>query len=197
MLQPSQQQRDRTPMKIYTKDYKNIWFTSDQHMWHKNVLSYCKRPFASVVEMNEALIKNYNDLVDPADIVFHVGDFSFGTEIQTRAVYNRLNGQKHLICGNHDKFRMKFMSEHEFLELKVVDEEEHTQNITLCHYAMRTWNKSHHGAWQLFGHSHGTLTPIGKQHDVGVDNNNYAPVSFNQLKDIMSKIAFIPVDHHD
>jgi calcineurin-like phosphoesterase family protein len=60
--------------------------------------------------------------------------------------------------------------------------------ITLCHYAMRVWNKSHFNAWQLFGHSHATLSPIGKQYDIGVDNNEFRPISFKQLQLIMAKL---------
>lgn len=53
---------------------------------------------------------------------------------------------------------------------------------------MRTWERSYHGSWQVFGHSHGRLEPIGKQWDVGVDNNNFYPVSFDKLSSIMSKM---------
>ncbi len=61
------------------------------------------------------------------------------------------------------------------------------QPITLCHYAMRVWHKSHFNSWQLYGHSHGKLNPIGKQYDVGADSNNLSPVSFEMLKSIMKK----------
>ncbi|KKL95432.1 hypothetical protein LCGC14_1854620, partial [marine sediment metagenome] len=59
------------------------------------------------------------------------------------------------------------------------------QPITLCHYAMRVWDKSHFNSWQLYGHSHGTLNGIGKQYDVGVDANNFLPVSFANLTELM------------
>jgi calcineurin-like phosphoesterase family protein len=58
--------------------------------------------------------------------------------------------------------------------------------IVLCHYAMRVWPRSHYNSIQLHGHSHGRLLPIGKQWDVGVDNNNYHPVPFDQIIEIMS-----------
>ena len=60
------------------------------------------------------------------------------------------------------------------------------QDITVCHYAMRVWNKSHFGAWQIYAHSHGELPPIGLQYDCGVDCNDFCPVSFEELKIIMS-----------
>lgn len=58
--------------------------------------------------------------------------------------------------------------------------------ITLCHYAMRVWNKSHFNAWQLYGHSHGTLPSAGKQHDVGIDANEFFPVSMENIECMMS-----------
>ena len=53
-----------------------IWFTSDLHFNHLNILKYepKSRPFENVAEMNEALIKNWNDRVKPEDTVFVLGD---------------------------------------------------------------------------------------------------------------------------
>jgi calcineurin-like phosphoesterase family protein len=66
---------------------------------------------------------------------------------------------------------------------------------------MRAWNKSHFNAWQLYGHSHGTLNPLGKQYDVGVDNNGFKPVSLDSLDKIMAKmpnnINFIPPEKRE
>ena len=59
--------------------------------------------------------------------------------------------------------------------------------VVVCHYAMATWARSHYNSWQLYGHSHGRLYLPSKQHDVGVDNNAYYPVSFDEIKEIMAK----------
>lgn len=79
-----------------------IWFTSDHHFWHSNILKYCPdRPYKTVEEMNEDLIWQWNSVVSPDDTVYHLGDFSMAfrsVELYTR----RLNGTKHLILGNHD-----------------------------------------------------------------------------------------------
>jgi calcineurin-like phosphoesterase family protein len=75
------------------------------------------------------------------------------------------------------------------------------QRIVLCHYAMDVWNRSHHGTWHLFGHSHHTLPvkPNSKRMDVGINgiDYNYTPLEFSQIKVIMDQIEFIPIDHHD
>lgn len=78
-----------------------IWYSSDHHFWHANVIRYCNRPFNSVVEMNEALVAKWNAAVKPEDTVYYLGDFSLAfrsVELYTR----RLNGEKILIAGNHD-----------------------------------------------------------------------------------------------
>jgi calcineurin-like phosphoesterase family protein len=78
-----------------------IYFSSDSHFYHQNVIRYCNRPFSSVEEMNEIMIKNWNEIVDPDDTVYCLGDFSLA--IRPVEVYSsRLMGKKRLISGNHD-----------------------------------------------------------------------------------------------
>lgn len=79
----------------------NTWITSDLHFWHANIIKFCNRPFATVEEMNEVLISNWNAVVQPEDTVYVVGDFSMAfrpVELYTK----RLNGKKILVAGNHD-----------------------------------------------------------------------------------------------
>jgi len=171
-----------------------IWFTSDTHYGHANVIKYCNRPFETVEEMDNILIANYNSRVMPNDTVYHLGDFSLGRDADR--ILQRLNGRIHLILGNHDKLkpyvRDMFESVSAYKEIT-----EYDTKIVMCHYAFRVWNKSHHGSWNLHGHSHGNLPAIGKQLDVGVDSHNYFPISLSEVKAIMDKKAFVPVDHHD
>src|SRR5574343_371289 len=147
------------------------YFTSDEHYRHSKVISYCNRPFSSVEEMNETLITNHNAVVDKNDIVIHAGDFAFLKKEEVHKIIKRLKGNHIFLKGSHDRWlpdSAKFMWRGHIEK----------QFIVVCHYAMRTWERSHYGAWQLYGHSHGKLTPIGKQWDIGVDNNNFTPVSF-------------------
>lgn len=176
----------------------DIWFISDTHFFHKNIIEYCDRPFDSVKEMNEALVTNWNECVKPHDLIYHTGDVSFGKAEETSDLLALLNGEKHLIRGNHDKGREKGWRDHwrtvnDFKEIKWAD-----QKIVLCHYALRVWNRSHYGSWHVYGHSHGELDddPHALSWDVGVDNNDFKPVSFDQLAEIMSQKDFKPVDHH-
>lgn len=184
-----------------------IFFCADPHFGHKNIIKYCNRPFKTVEEMDETIIKNWNSVVTPKDTVWLLGDVSFyRDQAKTMAILNRLNGSVHLICGNHDVDSSgyvlgRFQSVRDLHEIKVQDPTARNgkyQPIVLCHYAMKVWNKSHRGSWQLYGHSHGSLKddPHALQIDVGVDNHNYTPISYEQVKAIMSKKLYKPIDHH-
>ena len=132
--------------------------------------------------MNEALIKNWNSVVNVGDTVYHLGDFSFLPKNETEYIFNRLHGIKFLILGNHDHNVTKHWSGvFQYKEININGTE-----IVLMHYAMRVWNKSHHGSWHLYGHSHGTLPDDGKSlsFDVGVDCHNYHPISFEKVSEI-------------
>ena len=88
---------------IFKLDSQNVWFTSDYHFCHTNVIKYDGRPFKDVEEMNESLIENWNHYIDTNDIVFYLGDLSFDRSgKQTQEIVKRLNGKIHYILGNHD-----------------------------------------------------------------------------------------------
>jgi len=79
---------------------ERVFFTSDFHFNHRNIIEYCKRPFTSVAEMNEALIKRFNEIVGPSDTVYILGDLVMGRDLNCA---ERLNGRKFLLMGNHDR----------------------------------------------------------------------------------------------
>lgn len=178
----------------------NTYFTADTHFGHGNIIKYCNRPFANAYEMDDALVKNWNAVVGPEDTVYHLGDFSFGPP---ESYLPRLNGHIHFVFGNHDK-AMRHTRQTTRWNHKVTwlpDLAEVTvegQKIVLCHYAMRVWNKSHHGTWHLYGHSHGSLPddPNACSIDVGVDVHGYRPIAFDEVSIYMAKKDWKPIDHH-
>lgn len=184
-----------------------VWFTADLHIGHSAVIRYARRPFANVDEMNEALIKNWNDCVSPKDDIYVLGDLSFCSLSRTISYLSRLNGRKYWIFGNHDKKLRNREGILQFFEwgkdlttIKIPDSDAYQgqQRIVLCHYAMRVWDKSHFGTWQLYGHSHGSL-PDDRHSlsmDVGVDNCNYRPISYEEIKTKMKLKTWKPIDHH-
>lgn len=83
-------------------DGDKVFFTSDTHFKHANIIKFCERPFGSIEEMNEALIANWNRVVGKDDFVFHLGDFCFGGSEAWNSILDRLNGKIYLVLGNHD-----------------------------------------------------------------------------------------------
>ena len=158
-----------------------IFWTSDEHYNHNNIRTYSDRPFASVEEMDEELIRRHNEIVKDNDLTIHVGDFSLIHSIETvhKKYVNRLKGKHFFLKGSHDRWLPANA-------VSIREDRIDGQVVVACHYAMRVWPRSHYGSWQVFGHSHGRLPPLGKQHDVGVDNNDFRPVSFERLKEIMA-----------
>ena len=159
-----------------------VFFTADTHFSHKNIIRYCDRPFDSSEEMNATMISNWNAVVRKHDTVYHMGDFCFGNP---EPIIQQLHGHIILVRGNHDK---QITGEMEKLFLAIYDRKFikiQGQYTVLDHWAGRVWDKSHHNSYQLYGHSHGRLPPVGKQWDVGVDNNNFTPLSEKDIIRIM------------
>lgn len=149
------------------------WFTSDPHFGHKGIIELCGRPFAprDVATMNEALIERWRATVAPTDTVWVVGDFSFATPAETREIFDRLPGRKHLVIGNHDEqnkrttLALPWESQQHYVKVR-----ESGHRFILCHYPMETWDGAYKGYFHLHGHCHGSLTVhCPRRMDVGVD----------------------------
>lgn len=166
---------------------KNIWFSADLHLGHCNIIYYCNRPFKNIEEMDNTIIKNFTNLLQDGDTLYILGDLSFKSNYSENflRIIKNIGVEIHFIIGNHDGNNLKILDKYcdsvqDIKEIKIDG-----IYITLCHYPMRSWNHSFHGAWQLFGHVHGRLKMNTKQYDIGVDCNDFKPVSYNQLKKIM------------
>ncbi len=156
-----------------------VFFTSDTHFGDHRTLNIHRRPFASVSEMDEALIAGWNETVGEEDEVWHLGDYARKlTDVP--ALLARLNGRKHLIRGNNDDPAIAHVAGWEsvgdYREL-----EEGGRLLILCHYPFRSWNAQHRRSINLHGHSHGKLKPLLRQFDVGVDARGFRPVRLEQL----------------
>ena len=183
----------------YKFDGDRVFFTSDTHFYHDNIINFCGRPFKNVEVMNETLIANWNSVVGPDDIVFHLGDFCLGGSAEWTNILNRLNGKIYLIVGNHDikNLRQGYYSRFEHIAMQM-HIEVGTQKIYLNHCPFLCYGGAYRDTWQLFGHVHTSKQNTGidaprlhmlfpTQYDVGVDNNNYTPVSFEQVKRIIER----------
>lgn len=188
------------------------FFTSDIHFGHKNIIEYCGRPWSNIHDMNEGIIRNWNSVVAPNDNVYITGDVCMGKLQESIKNVKRLNGNKHLVAGNHDvkarkmpAFRDEFVWIKDYHEANFIDPETgKKQRIIMSHYPMMIWHKNHHGSWMVCGHSHGSLPQtrpefngVGKILDLGIDVHNYFPIDFTQLKAIMDKKELHLPDHHE
>lgn len=168
------------------------FYTSDTHFGHAGIIQSCGRPFADVAEMDAELVRRWNAVVQPHDIVYHLGDWGWpsGDPEAFRALFHSLNGRKVLVTGNHD-VRKDGSLRPDLADLPwdrppspMLEVKDEGQRVVLCHYALLAWNAKHHGAWHFYGHSHGKLPhPDQRARDVGVDCHDvaFAPRTFRQL----------------
>ena len=156
-----------------------IFFTSDTHFGDHRTLNIHKRAFASVAEMDAALVAGWNAVVGPQDEVWHLGDFARRAS-DVPALLERLAGIKHLVRGNNDppgtSAAAGWASVQDYAELELDG-----RLLVLCHYPFRSWNGQHRKSVNLHGHSHGKLKPMPRQYDVGVDARGFKPVTLAQL----------------
>ena len=200
----------------------NTWFTSDLHYGHGNICrgvskwelkEESARNFETVHDMNDCIIDGINSNVKSNDILIILGDLCFGNPYNLYILKQRIICDNILIIlGNHDKNLRdnKAIKTDHGIEYpqnlfpnidsykKIAIEK---QDIVMCHYAFRVWDGGHRGTWNLHGHSHSTLPPMGKQLDVGVDNaikilGEYRPFSFEEVRDIMNLNETVFLDHH-
>jgi calcineurin-like phosphoesterase family protein len=188
-----------------------VWFTADLHFGHGNIIKYCHRPFLNAEEEklahtdrrgrwrvseetvrrhDEALLEAINAEVQQGDTLWILGDFCFGRLEEAKPYRDRIRSRDvNLVWGNHDHRSIRPLFA-QAIEQGMVHVE--GQEIWLNHYPMRSWNKSFHGSWQLYGHVHGRLAREDEAHpymltkDVGVDACTYRPVSFEELRAFMA-----------
>ena len=181
------------------EDPDKLFMTSDSHLGHYHICKYCHRPFQSRSDMDQTLIKNWNAVVPEDGIVVHCGDFMLphNEDIKEYNKYlNQLHGRVLLLRGNHDRASLDWVSD-KLIAVRdqamiVVD----GVKIFAQHYPCAAFNGDYH----VYGHIHtladgtcygidGDVTKVMRKntYDVGVDQNNYTPVSYWQLCDIFRK----------
>lgn len=155
---------------------QQIFITSDTHFHHTNIIKYCDRPFKTVEEMDESLVKNWNSVVRPHDKVYHLGDVYFPkykSKEYCDYFLSRLNGTKRLILGNHDNAKDQLLTKH-FKEiymwrfLKDV-------GLLLTHVPVHPDSLSEKLKWNVHGHIHEKRSPEGPYKNACVELNNYTP----------------------
>lgn len=178
-------------MKINQHPKQKVYFTSDWHIGHFNVINLCNRPFATLDQMHDTIINNVNAIVRENDILINCGDTFFkykGDEFEFLKLINCKN--HYMIPGNHDynmRKRLKYYRANS--PAKEIEYEYHLtidgQSVSFSHYKFGSYDKSHHGAWQIHGHHHGNIGHDlpNKRIDCGVDCWGFRPISFDLVKE--------------
>jgi calcineurin-like phosphoesterase family protein len=213
-------------MKITLNKGQRLWFTSDTHYNHANICSATTtwnkesgnnfRIFNSLDTMNDRLVAGINASVGQDDILFHLGDWSFGGFESIRQFRDRLVCKNiHLILGNHDNHIARnkddvqeiFSSVHNMLDLivkwNVGTPTQDEAKFMLMHFPIASWDNLARGVIHLHGHvhlpKHRRIGP-GKMMDVGVDGNGLEPIDMKEVLTIMKNQpikSMMPNDHHE
>lgn len=185
-----------------------VWFSSDQHFGHANIIKYCNRPFADVDDMRRVLTEKWNEKVGPRDRVYVLGDFAFGNLSFYERILKSLNGEKYLIRGNHDRgntgklegvgFRcvlsellyqlgphLVIMSHYPYAADPMeerINQRSDGETFVDKFAGRRPKDK---GNYLLHGHVHTAWKKKGRCINVGVDRWGYAPVSEGELVELI------------
>lgn len=180
-------------------------FTSDLHFGHANIIKYCNRPYTGPEDMTLGIEQEWRSKVNAKDRIFILGDLGMYRGSRMAEIIAGLPGEKHWILGNHDehlqdkKYLLDLFSSVQYVkEIKSVGTDGEVHRIFMSHYAHRVWNRSHHGTWHLYGHSHGTLPddPNALSMDVGVDAHAMRFLTIEDVEKHMARKTFKPIDHH-
>lgn len=185
------------------------FFTSDLHLGHERINELADRPFGSVEEADEELVRRWNSVVMNEDTVYVLGDIAMGNLERSLAKVAQLNGLKFLVPGNHDRVSSLYKGSEQKkgewrvayreVGLRVLPEELDSMvgdtHVTLCHFPFtgdsqgedryRAARPTDVGQWLLHGHVHSKVRRFGKQVHVGVDAWDYAPVPEERLLELM------------
>ena len=181
----------------------NVFFTSDFHLWHKRIQEYCphSRKGDTPEQMTDMILTNVSEQTKPGDVIYNLGDFSFGTFEQTENALCKIFSmgiKHHLILGNHDKrIRDSEMLKSNFEsvgDMKVITLGK--QVIIMSHFAYSIWDRKHYGSWHFYGHSHGGFQQEGKCMDVGLDTRPCGDMTLWSLEEVSKIMKDQPTGRH-
>ncbi len=168
-----------------------IWFSSDPHFRHGNIIGYCNRPFADAKEMDWVMVDRHNKVVMPSDHWYCLGDLSMMRPRFVKEQVGALNGHKRLIRGNHDIYRTREYLEIGFDEIygvRVID------RIIFSHFPIQPSSLGTYVA-NVHGHIHQNDSPpptlvkhprLGERIvpyiNISVEKINYTPVDLDWIK---------------
>lgn len=165
---------------------KEVWFCSDWHLQHKNIIRLSNRPFGSIEQHDDTIINNYNKVVKREDDVYFLGDLAWNQSYENyKSIFKRLKGNITFVLGNHDNKQHLIRCQKDGLITSVVESKIINigkDTIHLTHYPLLEWFNFHHNGYHLHGHTHGNIPDYCKSTDVSPEVWEYSPVSWTELK---------------
>ena len=161
----------------------NIWYTGDTHYFHKNIIKYCNRPFKNVEEMNSVMVERWNEVVKKKDTVYHVGDFGLGSYAMLKEIFDRLNGRKIIIRGNHDRSITSLlkMGWEVHKQPFILDNDIVITHNPIVDSSIKTYQYLLRSEVNICGHVHEKWKRKGNSYNVGVDVWKFRPVSLDEI----------------
>lgn len=186
--------RARNLPTTYKRDNMKTYISADLHFGHANIMKFCPVTRArfknDVTFMNEEMIREWNEIVQPEDLTYILGDVAFCNAQTATAYLRRMNGRKILIKGNHDRklvqdkaFCNEFESIHDYLDINYDG-----HKIVMFHYPIHEWDQAHRGSLHFYGHKHGGECEMTKYRarDMGMDATGYIVVAMEDaIKDAL------------
>lgn len=186
---------------------KKIFYISDPHYYHKNIIDFDERNFFTVTEMNNTLIQNWNSVVNNEDEVYILGDVSWGNLQETKEILIQLKGIKYLIKGNHDQIFPETNKKNEIFQWvkNYAEINDNGRKVVLSHYPIIMYNHQFRNGYMIYGHVHGTLSEIVTRDQIRLaqDNGipckiynawggyyNYTPVTLDQMIEVYEKMGY-------
>lgn len=138
------------------------YYISDLHFGHKNVINFDKRPFGTVEEMERVIVTNWNKKIKNSDIVYILGDFCFKGPTEWIRLLSILNGEKHLIIGNHDENRINNEIAKMFKTVQFYKEiTDCGRKVILSHYPILFYKQAYSSnTYMLYGHVHNNTEEV-------------------------------------
>lgn len=182
----------------------NVYFSADFHLFHRKIKEYCphSRKGDNPDQMSEMILNNISEQTNPGDIIYNIGDVSFGTFDQTEYALKQIKKmrvQHHLIFGNHDKkIRDSFVLCDYFDSVQDIKSVTiNKQFIVMSHMKMTTYDRARYGAIHLHGHTHSTYQPnFDKSMDVGIDTRQAGDMKMYSLEEVLKIMVFCDNGKH-
>lgn len=174
------------------------WFISDTHFGHANIIDFEDdagnkiRPFSSVEEMDELMVKNWNEVVRPGDRVYHLGDVVMNR--RCLPILERLNGRKVLVKGNHDIFKLKDYTPY-FEDVRVYKVFP-KHGIICSHIPVHTGQLEGRFLFNVHGHLHHNVLDDDRYLNICVENTGYRPISLEAILSVCNIRTLKKGNHH-